>query len=113
MTDGTPVSERIESEIASHPIVLFMKGTPIFPQCGFSALVVQVLSHMGVKFKSIDVLNEPDIREGIKQFSNWPTIPQLYVRNEFIGGADIVREMYENGELSDLMGKHGIEVEAA
>ncbi|MDP6012532.1 MAG: Grx4 family monothiol glutaredoxin [Alphaproteobacteria bacterium] len=113
MTDGTPVSERIESEIASHPIVLFMKGTPIFPQCGFSALVVQVLSHMGVKFKSIDVLNEPDIREGIKQFSNWPTIPQLYVRNEFVGGADIVREMYENGELSDLMGKHGIEVEAA
>ncbi len=113
MTDGTPVSERIESEIASHPIVLFMKGTPIFPQCGFSAMVVQVLSHMGVKFKSIDVLNEPDIREGIKQFSNWPTIPQLYVRNEFVGGADIVREMYENGELSDLMGKHGIEVEAA
>ena len=113
MTDGNPVFERIESEIASHPIVLFMKGTPIFPQCGFSALVVQVLSHMGVKFKSIDVLNEPDIREGIKQFSNWPTIPQLYVRNEFIGGADIVREMYENGELSDLMGKHGIEVEAA
>jgi monothiol glutaredoxin len=113
MTDGNPVFKRIESEIASHPIVLFMKGTPIFPQCGFSALVVQVLSHMGVKFKSIDVLNEPDIREGIKQFSNWPTIPQLYVRNEFIGGADIVREMYENGELSDLMGKHGIEVEAA
>ena len=113
MTDGNPVSERIESEIASHPIVLFMKGTPIFPQCGFSALVVQVLSHMGVKFKSIDVLNEPDIREGIKQFSNWPTIPQLYVRNEFVGGADIVREMYENGELRDLMGKHGIEVEAA
>jgi monothiol glutaredoxin len=113
MTDGNPVFERIESEIASHPIVLFMKGTPIFPQCGFSALVVQVLSHMGVKFKSIDVLNEPDIREGIKQFSNWPTIPQLYVRNEFVGGADIVREMYENGELSDLMGKHGIEVEAA
>jgi len=112
-TEGNPVFERIESEIGSHPVVLFMKGTPIFPQCGFSALVVQVLSHMGVKFKSIDVLNEPDIREGIKQFSNWPTIPQLYVQNEFVGGADIIREMYENGELVDLMGKHGIDVEAA
>jgi monothiol glutaredoxin len=112
-TEGNPVFERIESEIGSHAVVLFMKGTPIFPQCGFSALVVQVLSHMGVKFKSVDVLNEPDIRDGIKQFSNWPTIPQLYVQNEFVGGADIIREMYENGELTALMGKHGIEVEAA
>ena len=112
MTDGTPVSERIESEIASHPIVLFMKGTPIFPQCGFSALVVQVLSHMGVKFKSIDVLNEPDIREGIKQFSDWPTIPQLYVKGQFVGGCDIVREMYESGELKQLFDSNGIEYAA-
>ncbi len=113
MTQNNPVFKRIESEIGSHPVVLFMKGTPIFPQCGFSALVVQVLSHMGVKFKSIDVLNEPDIREGIKEFSNWPTIPQLYVRGELVGGADIVREMYESGELAETFGKHGIDVEAA
>jgi monothiol glutaredoxin len=109
-TQTSAVHERIEKEIASHPVVLFMKGTPIFPQCGFSALVVQVLSHLGVKFKSIDVLNEPDIREGIKQFSNWPTIPQLYVKNEFVGGADIVREMYESGELIELLNTQGIEV---
>ncbi len=113
MTQNNPVFERIEGEIGSHPVVLFMKGTPIFPQCGFSALVVQVLSHMGVKFKSIDVLNEPDIRQGIKEFSNWPTIPQLYVRGELVGGADIVREMYESGELAETFGKHGIDVEAA
>ncbi len=113
MTQSNPVFKRIESEIGSHPVVLFMKGTPIFPQCGFSAMVVQVLSHMGVKFKSIDVLNEPDIRDGIKEFSNWPTIPQLYVRGELVGGADIVREMYESGELAETFGKHGIDVEAA
>ena len=113
MTQNNPVFKRIEGEIGSHPVVLFMKGTPIFPQCGFSAMVVQVQSHMGVKFKSIDVLNEPDIREGIKEFSDWPTIPQLYVRGEFVGGADIIREMYENGELAETFGKHGIDVEAA
>ena len=113
MTQSNPVFKRIESEIGSHPVVLFMKGTPIFPQCGFSAMVVQVLSHIGVKFKSIDVLHEPDIRQGIKEFSDWPTIPQLYVRGEFVGGADIIREMYENGELVETFGKHGITVEAA
>lgn len=106
---SNPVFGRIETEIASHPVVLFMKGTPIFPQCGFSALVVQVLSHLGVKFKSVDVLTEPDIREGIKQYSNWPTIPQLYVKNEFVGGADIVREMYESGELGELFTAQGVE----
>ncbi len=107
------VFERIKSEIGSHQVVLFMKGTPIFPQCGFSALVVQVLSHLGVKFKSIDVLTEPDIRDGIKDYSNWPTIPQLYVKNEFIGGADIVREMFESGELGQVFSERGVEVNTA
>ncbi len=96
------VINRIQTEIDSHSVVLFMKGTPIFPQCGFSALAVQVLSHLGVQFKSVDVLTEPAIRQGIKQFSNWPTIPQLYVNREFVGGADIIREMYESGELVTL-----------
>ena len=109
----SPVQQRIESEISSHAVVLFMKGTPIFPQCGFSAMVVQVLSHMGIKFKSVDVLTEPDVREGIKKFSNWPTIPQLYVNNEFVGGADIIREMYESGELTEVFTNNGIEVDAA
>ncbi len=104
--------KRIETEIGSHPVVLFMKGTPIFPQCGFSALAVQVLSHLGVKFKSIDVLTEPSIRQGVKDYSNWPTIPQLYVDKEFVGGADIIREMYESGELTDLLRGKGIETNA-
>ena len=113
MIQTHPAFDRIQNEIGSHPVVLFMKGTPIFPQCGFSALVVQVLSHLGVKFKSVDVLTEPDIREGIKQFSNWPTIPQLYVKNEFVGGADIIREMYESGELSELFTKNEVETNPA
>ncbi|MDP6352631.1 MAG: Grx4 family monothiol glutaredoxin [Alphaproteobacteria bacterium] len=108
---NNPVFERIEQEIASHPVVLFMKGTPIFPQCGFSAMVVQVLSHMGVQFKSVDVLTEPAIRDGIKQYSNWPTIPQLYVNTEFVGGCDIVREMYEAGELEQMFTDKGIELQ--
>jgi len=105
-----PVFERIQQEISVNPVVLFMKGTPIFPQCGFSAVVVQVLSHMGVKFKSVDVLSEPAIRDGIKQFSNWPTIPQLYVKGELVGGCDIIREMYESGELAELLQSRGVEV---
>ena len=112
MTQDNPVFQRIEQEIGSHPVVLFMKGTPIFPQCGFSAMVVQVLSHMGVKFKSVDVLNEPAIRDGIKQFSDWPTIPQLYVNGEFVGGCDIIREMYESGELVEVFTAQGIEATA-
>jgi monothiol glutaredoxin len=88
--------------------VLFMKGTPIFPQCGFSAMVVQVLTHLGVQFKSVDVLNEPAVREGIKQYSNWPTIPQLYVKGEFVGGCDIIREMHEAGELDGLFSEKGV-----
>src|SRR5579862_6181357 len=108
MSDENPVFERIRSDIAANPVVLFMKGTPVFPQCGFSALVVQVLSHMGVKFKGIDVLSDPEIRQGIKEFSNWPTIPQLYVRGELVGGADIIREMYQTGEFEQMLHDKGI-----
>jgi monothiol glutaredoxin len=100
---------RIQSEIDETPVVLFMKGTPVFPQCGFSAAVVQVLTHMGVPFKGVNVLEDGDIREGVKQFSNWPTIPQLYVKGEFVGGCDIIREMYESGELENLMAEKGVE----
>ena len=99
------VKSRIEKEISSNEVVLFMKGTPVFPQCGFSSMVSQVLSHIGVEFKGVDVLSEPTLREGIKSFSDWPTIPQLYVKGEFIGGCDIVKEMYENGELQELFDK--------
>jgi monothiol glutaredoxin len=90
-----------------------MKGTPVFPQCGFSAAVVQALSNLGVKFKGIDVLQDPELREGIKRFTNWPTIPQLYVKGEFVGGCDIIREMYQSGELTELLNANGIKVELA
>ncbi len=99
----------IESEINNNDIVLFMKGTPVFPQCGFSAATVGILNHLGVKFNSINVLEDEDIRQGIKEYSDWPTIPQLYVKGEFVGGCDIVREMYESGELTDLMSSKGVE----
>ena len=107
MSDN-PVFERIRQEVGGTPVVLFMKGTPVFPQCGFSATVVQVLTHIGVKFKGVDVLTDPAIREGIKQFSNWPTIPQLYVKGEFVGGCYIVREMAASGELKQLMTDKGV-----
>ncbi len=97
-----PVSEQIRGEVGGHEVVLFMKGTPVFPQCGFSAAVVQILSHLGVKFKGIDVLQDPGLRQGIKDFSSWPTIPQLYVKGEFVGGCDIVREKAETGEMEQL-----------
>ncbi|HRK95846.1 MAG TPA: Grx4 family monothiol glutaredoxin [Rhodospirillales bacterium] len=97
------VFSRIQQEVEENPVVLFMKGSPMFPQCGFSAAVVQVLSEAGVKFKGIDVLSDPSLREGIKQFSNWPTIPQLYIKGEFVGGCDIVREMYASGELEQVL----------
>ena len=106
------VQQRISQNVAEHPVVLFMKGTPVFPQCGFSAAVVQILSHLGVKFKGIDVLADPEIRQGIKEFSNWPTIPQLYVKGEFIGGCDIVREMFETGELQQVFEQKGVAVRA-
>ena len=104
------VSESIKTEIKSSDVVLFMKGTPVFPMCGFSAAIVQVLSDIGVKFNSVNVLDSDEMREGIKKFSNWPTIPQLYVKEEFIGGCDIVKEMHETGELMELFNSRGIDV---
>ena len=106
------VNSRIQAEIESQPVVLFMKGTPVFPQCGFSARVVQILSHLGVPFKGVNVLEDMEIREGIKAFSNWPTIPQLYVKGEFVGGCDIAMEMFQSGELQQLMKDNGIETKA-
>ena len=99
---ANPIIDQISKDVAENDVVLFMKGTPMFPQCGFSAAVVQVLTHLGVKFKGVNVLADDSIRQGIKQFSNWPTIPQLYVKGEFVGGCDIVREMAETGELEEL-----------
>ena len=104
------IKTRIDDEIASESVVLFMKGTPVFPQCGFSAAVVGVLSHLGIKYKGVNVLDDDSIREGIKQYSDWPTIPQLYVKGEFIGGCDIIREMYETGELMEMLNTHGVDV---
>ncbi|GIX17038.1 MAG: glutaredoxin [Rhodothalassiaceae bacterium] len=100
--------QRIDEAIRRDDVVLFMKGTPTFPQCGFSAVVVQILQHMGVPFRAYDVLPDPELRQGIKEYTNWPTIPQLYVKGEFIGGCDIVREMFETGELKTLFEEKGI-----
>lgn len=107
------VFDRIQREIDSQDVVLFMKGTPIQPQCGFSATVVQILSYLGVPFKGVNVLADAEIRNGIKEFSSWPTIPQLYVKGEFVGGSDIVREMFEEGELKAYLADKGIAVEVA
>ncbi len=112
MADST-VLEHIRKTISENDVVLYMKGTPVFPQCGFSAAVVNVLTHMGVKFSGVNVLEDMAVREGIKQFSNWPTIPQLYVKGEFIGGCDIVREMHQSGELLELFNAQGISVKPA
>jgi len=103
------VTENINNEIKSNDIVLFMKGTPAFPMCGFSAAVVQILNDIGVQYNTVNVLDSDEMRERIKEFSNWPTIPQLYVKEEFIGGCDIVKEMFENNELLDLFNSKGIE----
>ncbi len=105
---SNPVFDRIRDDISSNDVVLYMKGTPVFPQCGFSAAVVQVLTHLGVKFKGIDILTDPSLRQGVKEFANWPTIPQLYVKGEFIGGCDIIREMYQSGELQELLQTKGV-----
>ncbi|TXH34180.1 MAG: Grx4 family monothiol glutaredoxin [Rhodospirillaceae bacterium] len=110
---SNPVFDRIRDDITSNDVVLYMKGTPVFPQCGFSAAVVQVLTHVGVKFKGIDVLTDPSLRQGIKEFANWPTIPQLYVKGEFVGGCDIIREMYQSGELQELMQTKGVSTNQA
>ena len=106
------VEERIRQEITATPVVLYMKGSPVFPQCGFSAAGVQILSHLGVKFKGVDVLADPQIRQGIKEFSSWPTIPQLYVKGEFVGGCDIIREMFDSGELQQFLEEKGVPVRA-
>jgi monothiol glutaredoxin len=98
------IKDRIKEEVTAHPVVLYMKGTPQFPQCGFSNLAVQVLNACGVQqFHSVNVLADQDVRQGIKEFSNWPTIPQLYVNGEFVGGSDIMREMYQSGEMQKLL----------
>tara|TARA_Y100001001_G_scaffold134185_2_gene134652 strand:- start:126 stop:464 length:339 start_codon:yes stop_codon:yes gene_type:complete len=102
------VFDRIKQDINNNDVTLYMKGTAVFPQCGFSAAVVQILSVLGVEFHSIDVLADNDIRQGIKDFNNWPTIPQLFVKGEFVGGCDIIREMYETGELQTLLKDKGV-----
>lgn len=107
---SSPVTDRIQSEITDNPVMLYMKGTAMFPQCGFSARVVQILSHMGVPFKTANVLEDAELREGIKAFSNWPTIPQLYVGGEFVGGCDIVTEMFQSGELKTALEEKGVPV---
>jgi len=107
------VDTRIQNDIDSNDVFLYMKGTPLFPQCGFSARVIQILTHMGVPFKSANVLEDDELRDGIKSFSQWPTIPQLYVKGEFVGGCDIITEMFQSGELSTLLAEKGIAHEAA
>ena len=105
---SNPVFDRIQSDISSNRVMLFMKGNAMFPQCGFSARVVQILSHIGVPFQTANVLEDAGLREGIKEFSQWPTIPQLYVDGEFVGGCDIITEMFQSGELETLMKEKGV-----
>jgi monothiol glutaredoxin len=107
------VLQRIDQAVKSNDVVLFMKGTAKMPQCGFSATVVHILDRIGVDFEDVNVLTDPEIRQGIKDYANWPTIPQLYVKGEFVGGCDIVREMFESGELKSFMSEKGIALEAA
>ena len=101
-------NSRISDLVTSNDVVLFMKGTPLFPQCGFSSKAIAILDHLGVAFESVDVLQDMEIRQGIKEYSDWPTIPQLYVKGEFLGGSDIMMEMYEAGELKQLMADEGV-----
>ncbi len=104
----SPIFERIRDDISTHDVVLFMKGSKKIPQCGFSSAVAQVLGHLGVEYKDVNVLADQELREGIKAFSDWPTIPQLYVKGEFVGGCDIVREMFQTGELQTLLKEQNI-----
>jgi monothiol glutaredoxin len=106
MTEDT--NARIDTIVKSNDVVLFMKGSPLFPQCGFSSRAVAILNHLGAEFESVDVLQDQAVRQGIKAYSDWPTIPQLYVKGEFVGGSDIMMEMYESGELAELMSKAGV-----
>ncbi len=105
MTDDANANARIDSIVKASPVVLFMKGSPLFPQCGFSSRAVSILNHLEVEFDSVDVLQDQEVRQGIKAYSDWPTIPQLYVGGEFVGGSDIMMEMYESGELATLFEK--------
>jgi len=107
------IHDQIQDVISTNDVVLFMKGTPQMPQCGFSGQVVQILDHLGVPFKGVNVLADGELREGIKAFSSWPTIPQLYVKGEFVGGCDIVREMFQSGELTDQLSKSGVATKVA
>ncbi|MET3790489.1 Grx4 family monothiol glutaredoxin [Aquamicrobium terrae] len=107
------ISDYIDNEVKNSDVVLFMKGTPGFPQCGFSGQVVQILDYVGVDYKGINVLDSSELRQGIKDYSNWPTIPQLYVKGEFVGGCDIVREMFQAGELQSFFDEKGIKVKGA
>ncbi|HYV87943.1 MAG TPA: Grx4 family monothiol glutaredoxin [Candidatus Polarisedimenticolia bacterium] len=106
MTD--PVLSRIDNLVKSADVVLFMKGTPLFPQCGFSSRAIAILDHLGVAYESVDVLQDQEVRQGIKAYSDWPTIPQLYVKGEFLGGSDIMMEMFEDGELEQVMMQQGV-----
>jgi monothiol glutaredoxin len=106
------VHEQIRQAVTGNDVVLFMKGTPEFPQCGFSSTVVKILDHLGVPYAAANVLEDPELREGVKTFSDWPTIPQLYIKGEFIGGCDIVREMFQSGELQTLLAEKGVAAEA-
>lgn len=106
MTDA--VHERIDGIVKGNDVVLFMKGTPLFPQCGFSSRAIAILEHLGVSYETVDVLQDQGVRQGIKAYSDWPTIPQLYVKGEFVGGSDIMMEMYEAGELQQLMTDQGV-----
>ena len=110
MTDD--VQARIQQLVDANPVLLFMKGSPLFPQCGFSSRAIAILNHLGVEFESVDVLQDQGIRQGIKAFSDWPTIPQLYVKGEFVGGSDIMMEMYESGELAQLLADKGVAAQA-
>ncbi len=107
------INDKIQQQIGGDDVVLYMKGTPVFPMCGFSAQVVQVLSHVGVPFQSYNILEDADLRQGLKEFSNWPTFPQLYVKGELVGGCDIIREMYETGELTQYLNEKGVALQSA
>jgi monothiol glutaredoxin len=109
----TVISDKIRQQIGGDDVVLYMKGTPVFPMCGFSAQVVQVLSSVGVPFQSYNILEDQDLRQGLKEYSNWPTFPQLYVKGELVGGCDIVREMFESGELGQFLTEKGIALKAS
>jgi monothiol glutaredoxin len=108
VTDDVQVQDRIQGLVDGSEVLLFMKGSPLFPQCGFSSRAIAILNHLGVAFDSVDVLQDQGVRQGIKAFSDWPTIPQLYVKGEFVGGSDIMMEMYESGELAQLLADKGV-----